>query len=192
MYDIYNDELSEVVLLVNAENEFNLINGNIMLHNISVLYPILSTYVSNCYQSAVHLFLIGGKEILSKEGTSQGNSTSIGPYALGVTPLLRFLHEFILINEQKSKEIAFAHDLRAAGSIKKIKQYWELSTQVSPKYDYYPKPSKSHLIVKEKHFDIAKFIFKGREVKIANNGQRFLGAAIGSKKNSSENISNQW
>ena len=192
MYDIYNDDLSEVVLLVNAENEFNLINGNIMLHNISVLYPILSTYVSNCYQSAVHLFLIGGKEILSKEGTSQGNSTSIGPYALGVTLLLRFLHEFILINEQKSKEIAFAHDLRAAGSIKEIKQYWELSTQVSPKYDYYPKPSKSHLIVKEKDFDIAKFIFKGSEVKITNNGQRFLGAAIGSKKNSSENISNQW
>ena len=60
---------------------------------------------------------------------------------------------------------------------------------MGPKHRYYLKPSKSHLIVREKHFDRAKFIFKGREVKITKSGQLHSGAAMGSK-NSSENIPN--
>ena len=40
----------------------------------------------------------------------------MGTYVLGVTPLLHFLHEFILINEQTSKEVAFADDLTVAGN----------------------------------------------------------------------------
>ena len=52
--------------------------------------------------------------------------------------------------------------------------------QVGRKYGYHPKLSKFHLIVEEEHLDRAKFIFKGSEVKITKNGQRQLGAAIGS------------
>ena len=123
MHDIYNDEHSEAVLQVNAEKAFNSINRNVMLHNISVICPTISTYVSNRYQSAARLFAIGGKEILSKEGTTQGDPKSMGTYALGVTPLLHFLHEFILINEHRSKEVAFADELTIAGNTKEIKQY---------------------------------------------------------------------
>ena len=110
-------------------------------------------------EAAAHLFAVGGKEILSKEETTQGDPTSMGTYALGMTPLLHFLHELILINEHRTKEVAFADDLTVAEKIKEIKQYWEPLLQVDPKYGYYPKPSKSHLIVKEEHFDRAKFIF---------------------------------
>ena len=78
MHDIYNDEHSEAALLVDAKKAFNSINSNAMLHNISILCPTISTSTSNCYQSAVCLFVIGGKEILSKEGTTQGNPTSMG------------------------------------------------------------------------------------------------------------------
>ena len=92
-----------------------------MLNNISVVCPTISTYVSNCHQSAAHLFVIGGKEILSKEGATQDDPTSMGTYALGVTPLLHFLYEFILINEHRSKEVAFVNDLTVAGNIKEIK-----------------------------------------------------------------------
>ena len=82
-----------------------------------------------------------------------------------VTPLLHFLHEFILINEHRSKEVAFADHLAAARNIKEIDQYWELLLQMGPKYGYYPEPSKSHPTVKEEHLDRAKLIFKGSEVK---------------------------
>ena len=170
MYDIYNDEHSEAVLLVDAENPSNSVNRNVMLHYISVVCPTISTYISNCCQSAARLFVTGGKEILSKKGTTQGDTKSMGTYALGVN-LFNFLHEFILINKDRSKEVAFADDLTVAGNIKEIKQYWELLLQVGPKYGYYPKPSKSHLIVKEEHLDKAKFMFKRNEVKITNSGQ---------------------
>ena len=83
MYDIYNDEHSEAV--------FNSINRNVMLHNISVVCPTISTYVSNCCQSAARLFVIGGKEILSKKGTTQGDPKFMGTYALGVN-LFNFLY----------------------------------------------------------------------------------------------------
>ena len=96
----------------------NSISRNVMLHNISLFCPIISTYVSNCYQPAAHQIVISGKEILSKEGTTQGDPTSVGTYALVLTPLLHFLHEFILINEHRSKEVTFADDLTVAGNIK--------------------------------------------------------------------------
>ena len=95
MYDIYKDEHSEAVLLVDAENAFNSISRNVMIHNISVVCPAISTYVSDFYQSATRrLFVIGGKEILSKEGTTQGDPTSMGTYALGVTPFISYMNSF--------------------------------------------------------------------------------------------------
>ena len=119
----------------------------------------------------------------------------MGTDALGVTPVLHFLHEFILINEQRSKEVVFADDQTIAGNIKEIEQYRELLLQVDPKYGYYPKPSKSHLIVKEEHLDKTKFIFKGSEAEIAKIGQRHLGAAVGSKefkREYIESVVNNW
>ena len=46
----------------------------------------------------------------------------MGTCALGVTPLLHFLHEFVLINEHRSKKATFADDLTVAGKIEEIKQ----------------------------------------------------------------------
>ena len=40
MHDIYNDEHSKAVL-----HAFNSINRNVMIHNISVVCPAISTYV---------------------------------------------------------------------------------------------------------------------------------------------------
>ena len=41
------------------------------------------------------LFIIGGGELFSKEGTTQGDPTSTGAYALEILPLLQFLLDFI-------------------------------------------------------------------------------------------------
>ena len=65
----------------------------------------------------------------SKEGTTQGDLKSTGTDASGVTPLLHLLYEFILINEHRSKEVAFEDDLTVAGKIEEIKQYRELLLQ---------------------------------------------------------------
>ena len=45
MYDIYNNEHSEAVLLVDAKNAFNSIDRNVIIHNIFVVCPAISAYV---------------------------------------------------------------------------------------------------------------------------------------------------
>ena len=69
------------------------------------------------------LFIIGGGELLSKEGTTQGDLTSMGAYALGILPLLQFLLDFISVNDLNAKEVAFADDFTVAGKISSIKDY---------------------------------------------------------------------
>ena len=110
MYDLFQQDETEVVLLVDAENAFISINRKAMLHNISITCPILSTFVSNCYLVPARLFILGNKEIKSKEGTTQGDPTVIAAYALGVTPLIHFLHEYVSMNNHRCKEVAFADD----------------------------------------------------------------------------------
>ena len=95
------------------------------------------------------LFVVGDHEIKSAEGTTQGDLKAMGAYALGVTPLIHFLSEFIFINEQRSKEVAFADDFTVAGKASEIKAYWDILQQQGPLFGYFPKPSKLYLIVKE-------------------------------------------
>ena len=67
VHDIFKDHTTETVLLIDAENAFNAINRKAMVYNISVIWPIVSTYVSNCYNMPARLFIIEGTEILSRK-----------------------------------------------------------------------------------------------------------------------------
>ena len=64
VHDIFNNQETEAVLLIDAENAFNLINRKVMLHNISITCPIISKYIINCYSTTARLFVIGGKEFI--------------------------------------------------------------------------------------------------------------------------------
>ena len=87
VYDIFKDHTTEAVLLIDAENAFNTIKKKTLLHNISVICPIISTYISNCYNTPACLFIIGGTEILLKEATAQGDPTAMAAYALRITTI---------------------------------------------------------------------------------------------------------
>ena len=116
MHDIVNNEETEAILLTDAENAFKALNRKMMLRNI------ISTYINNYYCSPANLC---GSKILSKEGTTPGDPTAMAAYAIGVTPLLHFFHNFILSNVHRTKEVAFADDFTIAGKISEIKEYWE-------------------------------------------------------------------
>ena len=73
MHDIFNDEKTHGIVQVDANNAFNTINRNVFLHNISIICPEIATYVTNCYQKPARLFVIGGIELSSEEGTTQGD-----------------------------------------------------------------------------------------------------------------------
>ena len=82
-------ESTEADLLVDAENAFNSINKNVFLHNIFILCPTISTFVTNCYASPARLFVIGSSEIKSNEETTQGETVAMAIYALGIIPLIK-------------------------------------------------------------------------------------------------------
>ena len=48
---------------------------------------------------------------LFSQGTTQDEPTAMGAYALGILSLIKFLLEFINLNEMNAKEVVFADDL---------------------------------------------------------------------------------
>ena len=74
---------TDAVLLIDAGNVFNSISRKVMLHNLKFICPIIPAYIINCYTTPSRLFIIGGGEILSSAGTTLGDPTAMGAYALG-------------------------------------------------------------------------------------------------------------
>ena len=106
---------TDAVLLIDAENTFNSINHKVMVHKLKFIYPIIATYIINCYTTPSRLFIVGRGEILSNNRTTQGEPTTMAGYALGILPLIKFLLEFINLNEMSTNEVVFADDFSLVG-----------------------------------------------------------------------------
>ena len=107
-------------------------------------------------------------------------------YALGLVPLI----EALVRLEIKAKMVAFADDITGADTIKDLHRWWMKLLEIGPKFGYYPKPSKSYLIVKEEHLEEARNLFEGTSIKITSSGKRHLGAVIGSQAYKEEYVNN--
>ena len=73
MHAIFEADETDGMLLIDASNAFNALNRQAALHNIRVQCPIIATYAINRYRLSAGLFITGGQEILSAEGTTQGD-----------------------------------------------------------------------------------------------------------------------
>ena len=189
MKEVFEAENSEAALLVDAANAFNNINRQSILHNIRIICPILATYVNNCYKIPARLFIIGGKEIKSKEGTTQGDPLGMFIYAIGITPLLEILVNVTIMDN--SNMVAFADDVTAVGQFEALRKWWDYIVDVGPKFGYQPQPAKSWLIVKNDKIKEAKQHFQGTHIQITATGERHLGAVIGSKEYRAEYCKNK-
>ena len=184
MKKIYSQEDTEAVLLVDATNAFNSINRQAALHNIQKLCPAIATMLSNTYRSPVRLFIKGEGELTSTEGTTQGDPLAMGMYALAVTPLICKLRE----TKPEVKQVWFADDATAAGKLISLREWWQHLAAHGPEIGYLPNASKTHLVVKPDLLDKAKKIFENTEVQISSQGQRHLGAAIGTSAFANEYV----
>ena len=145
--DLYESDDTHGFIQIDARNAFNSINRKVLLHNIKVICPEISTYVTNCYQTPARLFVSGGKEIQSSEGTTQGDPVAMGMYAIGLMPLLTTVMESI--KGANLIQIAFADDLTGVGAVKDLKLWWDMVLNYGPYLGYYVNETKSWLIVKE-------------------------------------------
>ena len=91
MSQIFNEKDSEAVLLIDASNFFNAVNRKLFLHNVSVICPEITVFVRNCYALPSRLFIIGGSELKSCEGTTQGHPATMAIYAIATIALLLML-----------------------------------------------------------------------------------------------------
>ena len=88
MRSIFESDETDAVLLINASNAFNALNRSAALHNIKVLCPIVAAYAVNTYRQPARLFVIGGQELRSVEGTTQGDSLVMSLYAISLQTLI--------------------------------------------------------------------------------------------------------
>ena len=75
--EIFSNEEAEAVLLIDVPNAFNSVNRMAFIHNTKVICPSLLTFITNCYQYDARLIVIGGAEIKSMEGTTQGDPIAV-------------------------------------------------------------------------------------------------------------------
>ena len=62
------------------------------------------------------------------------------------------------------------------------KQWWDELTEAGPNLGYYPNAKKFWLITKPEKVDHARVIFEGTAINISTQGQKYLGAALGSRE----------
>ena len=187
MRELFEEEDTHGIIQVDAENAFNTINRKVLLRNIEILCPELSIYTWNCYIKPAKLFVMGGLQIDSREGTTQGDPIAMPLYAIGILPLMssikfKLADKNINLEDTEVKQVAFADDLTGAGSIKNLKIWWDEIIKLGPYLGYYAKPNKSWLIVKEDFKNEAEIIFKDSNLNITSEGKKHLGAVIGCKK----------
>ena len=185
MRSVFQAPETEAVLLVDATNAFNSINRKAALHNINVLCPPLAHVLINTYRVPVRLFITGGGEIASTEGTTQGDPLAMAMYALAVTPL---------IDELRSRcpdvhQVWYADDATGASTCRNLRAWWNGLADLGPTFGYHPNASKTYLVVKEEHETCATQLFADTNVHITTHGKRHLGAALGSKTFTEEYVS---
>ena len=185
MREIYEDNETEAVLLVDAENAFNNLNRIAALHNIKQICPSFHRYLANTYQLPAKMIIndVNGQsdDILSEEGSTQGDVPAMAMYAIGTKPLLDKL--MVAVDNKRCKQVWYADDSASAGKIDEMKVWWDELNSSGPKFGYYPKPEKTILIVKSPEFlQVAKDTFGGTGITIDLAGERHLGAVIGTSE----------
>ena len=174
----------EGALLVDASNAFNTINRQAALHNVSSICPPLSQILVNTYQAPIRCIISGDGEIVSSEGTTQGDPLAMAMYALAVKPLISKLKSDV----PNVKQVWYADDATGAGTCDDLKTFWDCFQLHGASYGYHPNAIKTHLVVKAEHAVKARELFEGSGVNVTTDGKRHLGAAIGSKSFTEEYV----
>ena len=73
----FEEDNSECLLLVDADNAFNKLNRKVSLQNIKRLGPAMYTYLHNSYNTPAMLHLENGDHILPQEGVMQGDNAAM-------------------------------------------------------------------------------------------------------------------
>ena len=127
----------------------------------------------------------GGKEIMSSEGTTQGDPLAMQFCALGTNPLLKLLQSRV----PEVSQVWLADDATGAGKLPRLREWWDLVIREGVKLGYHVNESKSWLILKDPNqMETARQIFHDSHINMTTSGKRHLGAALGSHDFKTEKV----
>ena len=128
--------------MVDASNAFNIVNRHVMLHNLQRQCPEFAPIAINMYRRPSRLF-VSGSEILSQEGTTQGDNLAMHLFAMGTLPILQFLER-----TNSALQVWLADDATAVGKLEGLRTWWDDIVREGIKYGYHVNAGKSCLILK--------------------------------------------
>jgi len=186
MRQMFEEEGTDAIILVDATNAFNVMNRTVALHNVRIICPEAANYLINIYRLPTKMVIKddhNSREIESQEGTTQGCNLGMIFYSLGMTPIVRTLHQLIQSLKLELRQCWLADDAAAAGTLESLKRWWEHIVHRGESYGYKVNESKTFLILKSQELlDRAKHIFGDTKIKFTLEGKRHLGACVGSVK----------
>ena len=172
MRNIFEDDDTDAALLVDASNAFNSLNRAAPLHNIRILCPTIAMFAINTYRAPARLFVLGGIELKSSKGTTQGNPLAMSLNAIGVQLLIT-----ILAGCSSTRQCWYADDATGADALEEFRKWWDQLVEDGPLLGYYPNAKKCWLVVKPEKERAAQDVFAG--TKTNTEGQKHLAAALG-------------
>ena len=110
---LFEDNETDCTLLVDAENAFNKLKRQVVLHNLQVLCPIVAKFAINLYRRANRLFTCNN-ELSGEEGVTQGDPFAMIFYGLSIIPL-------IYSHGTECRTAWFADDSRGGGNFLTLK-----------------------------------------------------------------------
>ena len=91
---------------------------------------------------AACLFITGGEELISAEGTTQGDPLAMSLYAISLQPLIKRLHV-----SSAAKQCWFADDATGSGSLQDVRKWWDELSERVPRLVTSLIPKKRWLII---------------------------------------------
>ena len=119
---------------------------------------------------------MGGEELQSAEGTTQGDPVAMSFYAVSLQPLIAQLQA-----SSSAKQCWFADDATGSGTLENVMRWWDELSLSGPALGYFPNAKKCWLITKPEKEEEARAIFGERAINITTEGHKHLGAALGSR-----------
>ena len=175
--EAFEEDDCEGALLIDASNAFNSVKRETTLLNISILCPAFFIFLVNTYRRPIRLFIPTWKqEILSLEGTTQGDPAAMGMYAISVVPII---HK--AASGPELVQAWYADDGTGVGKLVKLRSWWNIIEKEGPKYGYYANAKKTILVVKSEKEAKARELFDNTGIIIETEGTRHLGAALGKR-----------
>ena len=140
---VFHEEGTDGILLIDATNAFNRMNKAWAMHNIGMTCKEMASYIINTYRSPSRLFIHGGGEIFFQEGTTQGDPLAMPWYAINTVHMIQSLRTSI----PQVKQVWLAEDSAGEGSIDALYRCYKCLCHEGNKFGYIMNVAKSWLII---------------------------------------------